>query len=73
MPGLLFIDTRGPITPKNMSDNLTTIAGLGCDFTRIHSHGFRIGRATDWAQEGYSALQIRAMGRWFSDAFLRYI
>ena len=74
VPGPLFIHSKGPITPKQVGDNLTKCAeGLGWDPTLIHSHGFRIGRTTDWADEGYSAVQICAMGRWFSDAYTKYI
>ena len=36
-------------------------------------HSFRIGRATDCAAEGMSDAQIRALGRWSSDAFRKHI
>ena len=63
VPGPLFIHSKGAITPKQVADNLHKCAeGLGWDPTFIHSHGFRIGRTTDWADEGYSAVQIRSHG-----------
>ena len=74
MDGPLFLDIYGPITPRLVNENLQKCAaGLGWDASRVQSHGFRIGRTTDWARQGYSALQIRAKGRWYSDAFLKYI
>ena len=72
--GPLFIDHRGPITRKKVADNLRTCAGiLGWNQDRIQTHSFRIGRASAWAEEGYSALQIRVKGRWFSNAFEKYL
>ena len=37
------------------------------------SHSFRIGMATSLSMEGYSDEQIKIMGRWESNAYLRYI
>ena len=42
---------------------------MGWDPSKYQSHSFRIGRATDWAAMGYSPIQIKNKGRWFSDAF----
>lgn len=39
----------------------------------IRSHSFRIGGATYMAGQGMSDSQIRALGRWRTDAFKRYI
>ena len=36
-------------------------------------HSFRIGAACYWASLGLSHIQIRRLGRWQSDAFLKYI
>jgi hypothetical protein len=38
-----------------------------------NAHSFRIGRTTDLALEGFSSEMIRLLGRWSSDAYLRYI
>ena len=39
----------------------------------VTSHSFRSGIATSMSQAGYSDEEIMAMGRWRSDAFLRYV
>jgi len=39
----------------------------------ISSHSFRIGAATEMGQRGYKDQDIKATGRWSSDAFERYI
>ena len=45
----------------------------GLDTTRYKSHSFRIGAACHAAEKGFSDAQIRALGRWNSDAFKVYI
>jgi hypothetical protein len=47
--------------------------GCGLDTMKYEGHSFRIGAATFSAECGFSDTQIRAMGRWRSDAFLKYI
>ena len=39
----------------------------------VTSHSFRNGVATSMSQTGYSDEEIITMGRWKSDAFLRYV
>ena len=41
----------------------------GLDLSRYKSHSFRIGGACHAADNGFSDAQIRALGRWKSDAF----
>ena len=43
------------------------------DVSGYKSHSFRIGAASWAASKGMSDTQIRAFGRWKSNAFLRYI
>ena len=43
------------------------------DSSRYTGHSFRIGAASLVAEEGLSGSQIRAMGRWNSNAFRKYI
>ena len=70
----IFIDSAGALSSHTVSANLSRfLPHLGLPASRYKLHSFRIGRATAWAEAGYSPLQIRAMGRWFSDAFTKYI
>ena len=45
----------------------------GLDNRRFKSHSFRIGGACHAADKGFSDAQIRALGRWKSDAFKVYL
>ena len=49
------------------------LRSIGCDVDRYQSHSFRIGGASYFAQLGYTDSQIRLLGRWDSNAFIRYI
>jgi site-specific recombinase XerD len=63
-----------PLTRNFVVDNLhTLLSQMGLPPQAFNSHSFRIGRATDMAQQGYSYPQIATLGRWQSNAFLRYI
>ena len=45
----------------------------GLDSSRYKTHSFRIGGACHAAEKCYSDAQIRALGRWKSDAFKVYL
>ncbi len=70
----LFVDSTGAISRYTIGANLNKcLQHLGLSQTKYKLHSFRIGRATMWAQLGYNEIQIKAMGRWFSNAYQRYI
>ena len=73
--GAAFQDFHGsPITRTNLLSALNyciTLAGLSQD--EYNTHSFRIGKTTDLAQQGYSYPEISLIGRWKSNAFIRYI
>jgi hypothetical protein len=74
-PGPLFVTKEGKEVRKT-SFAKTLHKGcklLNLDTSKIKSHSFRIGAATWAMQSGCSDSQIRAMGRWKSSAFLKYI
>ena len=50
-----------------------TISACQRDPELYKSHSFRIGGATYAAQLGLSPLQIQRLGRWHSNAFLKYL
>ena len=73
--GPIFVNFSGkPITSKQFRDKLKLCASfLSLDVPRFNTHSFRIGRATDMLDEGYTEAQIRAAGRWQSRAFMKYL
>ena len=74
-PGPLFSFTSGDAVSINQFNTelrrALTFCGLDC--SRYKSHSFRIGAACHAAENGFSDAQIRALGRWSSDAFKIYI
>lgn len=74
-PGPLFVLVDGlPVTQAFFSDKLSmAIKYCGLDPSRYKGHSFRIGAASHAADTGMSDAQIRALARWKSNAFLKYI
>jgi hypothetical protein len=74
LPGPLFICNNGsPLKPTVVNSWLRSIlhsAGLAGNYS---SHSFRIGAATSAAVSGMPDHLIKTLGRWSSDAYLRYI
>lgn len=63
-----------PVSRAILIDKLSmTIKYCGLDPSRYKGHSFRIGAASFAADAGMSDSQIRALGRWKSDAFHKYI
>lgn len=74
-PGPLFRLADGsPVSRTIFIDKLSmAIKYCGLDPSRYKGHSFRIGAASYAAEAGMSDPQIRALGRWKSDAFRKYI
>lgn len=74
-PGPLFANSdNSPLSRASFSDTLCIpLKSCGLSPTRYKGHSFRIGAASFAANGGMSDAQIRALGRWKSSAFLKYI
>ena len=74
-PGPLFcFPTLSPIPRQFFSKHLSRLISFsGFQVERYKSHSLRIGGASYYASLGYSDAQIRLLGRWESNAFVRYI
>jgi hypothetical protein len=74
-PGPLFCFPDGnPISRNFFTSRLSNaLKFVGMDVTLYKSHSFRIGGSSYYASLGFSDSQIRVMGRWNSNAFIRYI
>ena len=62
-----------PLTRKAISDTLTLCTSHLSMKGLYNTHSFRIGKATDMVDEGYTDEQIITYGRWKSNAFRLYI
>ena len=73
--GNFFIDTVGQSLDrcKFVKCLKEALVFAGYDNSRYNSHSIRIGRTTDLAMAGISHEKIRIIGRWSSDAYMRYI
>lgn len=74
-PGPIFVHPNGhPLTRDYFTPRLMAISALaGFGNLNIKSHSFRIGAATSASMMGYPDDYIKRLGRWRSDAFLRYV
>ena len=74
-PGPLFLNNLSiPVRRADFSHYIKSCARLaGLPADRLNTHSFRIGRATQLAQDNASDATIRQVGRWSSTAFERYI
>ena len=74
-PGPLFsFPTLAPIPRHFLSKHLSSlILFSGFQGDRYKSHSLRIGGASYYASLGYTDTQIRLLGRWESNSFVRYI
>ena len=74
-PGPLFaFPGPSPVPRTFFSKQLSLLISLaGYDIKRYQAHSFRIGGASYYAEKGYTDAQLRLLGRWGSNAFIRYI
>lgn len=67
-------ENKSPLSRRFLASTLRSlISQAGRNPQHYNTHSFRIGRATDMAQQGHSNSQIALAGRWRSDAFKKYI
>ena len=74
-PGPLFVTpAHQSVTREQFCTHLRSLLrACGLDPARYKGHSFRIGAASHAASVGLSDSQIRILGRWKSNAFLKYI
>lgn len=74
-PGPLFVLSDGRMLTRQLfSTSLNNILDvLGLDRGQYNTHSFRIGVATSAKEAGISDSHIMMLGRWQSNAYLRYI
>ena len=74
-PGFIYVNPDNTLLTRQQFHQMLSRAlrDCGLDPNHFNTHSFRIGAATNAAAMGLSPLQIRDMGRWKSDAFLKYI
>ena len=75
IPGPLFVLGDGsPVSIAAFTEKLSmAIKYCGFEPSRYKGHSFRIGAASHAADAGMSDAQIRALERWKSNAFQKYI
>ena len=74
-PGFLYLTPLNlPLSRHQLAAFLTlTLQYSGYDPKLYNTHSFRIGAASHAASQGFTPLQIQRMGRWRSDAVLKYL
>ncbi len=73
--GPLFIHSNGlPVSRDEVAEILKqTLMLINEDPTQYNTHSFRIGRLCSAAENGATETQLRLLGRWKSNAFLKYL
>ena len=65
---------RTPLTKQRFISHIRkALQSAGVDPTKYAGHSFQIGAATTAAERGIQDSTIKILGRWKSDAYLRYI
>ena len=69
----VFAD-KSPVCPHHFRTTLRLLLDrINLDSALYDVHSFRSGRTCDLAKYGYSIDQIKAMGRWKSNAVYKYL
>ena len=73
--GPVFINIDGSLVGRDQFVRMLqkTLSHIGLSGDCYKSHSFRIGACCHAMEQGKSETQIRLLGRWHSNAFLRYI
>lgn len=73
--GPVFINIDGSLVGRDEFVRMLqkTLSHIGLSGDCYKSHSFRIGACCHAMEQGKSETQIRLLGRWHSNAFLRYI
>ena len=74
-PGPLFLSSNGKwLTRQTFSEALNeALEELQMDLSKFNTHSFRKGAATSAKQVGMSDSHVKALGRWQSDAYQKYV
>ena len=73
-PGPFFLRHGKALTPYFVNTKLKmALSKCNIDPTNFSSHSLRIGAASDWAEKGLSESQMKARGRWSSNALHHYV
>ena len=75
VPGPLFaLDSGAPVTRQLFVSVLeAVIKKSNLNKMSLNTHSFRIGGATYAARRGMTQLQIQRLGRWSSNAYMKYL
>lgn len=71
-PLLSFIDGSA-VSRAFLTEQLKSLIWCGLGITLYKRHSFRIGAASTAFANGVSEAKFKAMGRWSSDAYKKYI
>ena len=58
---------------RRFNEDLRKLLSPHIKYGRISSHSFRAGLSSLMAKKGFPESEIKAVGRWSSEAFIRYI
>lgn len=74
-PGNLFLHSNAkPVNRVFVANNIKLLVSLTArDPSCYNTHSLRIGRATDLTRQGVPEGIIKEVGRWNSDAYLKYV